>query len=367
MAFRYGIEHETAFINAQGQFADYLNTPFEDYAQIIEPLPKHDGDYPMLRVGDAGIKLKRWYIEGFERFADDGQVISCAPKGIEIRTTIHESISGVVSELAESFQLMTTEAARSGYRPALVSYHPFHKVFKPEPPLSAFELKRRQGSPEKQTANIPMLTQGPDLSLSCADFSVDETIYAARKLTAYSPYLIPFSFSSPFYAGDAWEGLSVRTYQRTGARPAVLAFIDDPAKQLQTNPSLTQMARVAAEAGRIEFKAFDSCSDFSLYGALLSLLKGVILDDTLPLSADVPDTVLHQYSAKFGFHDDNIYEKAGQVLSAASRALPEEEDRRNIDLLFNLLDQRAMPAGAMKQAFQQGTSIEDVMLAQYAL
>ena len=101
--FSYGIEHEIAFLNSDGVFADFSNTPFSAFDAIIARLPLYDGDYPQLRVGDAGIKVKRWYIEGFERFDDDENVIDCPPKGIEIRTTIHSSIAGAVDELTESF------------------------------------------------------------------------------------------------------------------------------------------------------------------------------------------------------------------------------------------------------------------------
>lgn len=365
MNFRYGIEHETAFINQQGKFADYNNTPFDDFDRIISRLPKHESDYPMLRVGDAGIKLKRWYIEGFERFSDDGKVTGCNPKGIEIRTTIHHSIDSTLQELEQSFKLLIVEAEKEGYRPALISYHPFNEVFEPEPPLSPFELKRRQSSPEKRTANIPMMTQGPDLSLSCSELAADDVIYAARKLTAYSPYIIPFSFSSPFYNGAAWNGLSVRTYKRTGARPAAMAFINEQQKLLDTTPSLTQMARVEEEVGRIEFKAFDSCGDFRMYAALLALLKGIILDDTLPLASDTPDTLLHQHSAQYGFDDDQIRKQASVILEAAYHALPDESDRQRLDNLFTLAEMKVMPAQRMKQAFLEGASIESIMLGQY--
>ena len=154
-----------------------------------------------------------------------------------------------------------------------------------------------------QTAEIVMLTYGPDLSFSCAEWDTDQNIDIGRKLTYYSPYILPFSFSSPFYGGEVWDGLSVRTYFRTGPRPACMVFIDEPDKMIDSVPSLTQEARVPAEAGRIEFKAFDSCCDFSLYAALLALLKGLALDDTLPGRATVPDTALHQHVARVGFKD----------------------------------------------------------------
>ena len=109
--FYFGVEHEVAFINNRGEFADFSCTKFDDFNQIIQKLPIYMDDYSQLRIGDAGIKQKRWYIEGFERFADSEKVIDCIPKGIEIRTTIHSTIQGVIAELSNSFELLRHVAA----------------------------------------------------------------------------------------------------------------------------------------------------------------------------------------------------------------------------------------------------------------
>src|SRR5947209_4822631 len=97
--FCFGIEHEVAFLNKEGRFADYSCTKFADFNQIIERLPIYSSDYPTLRTGGDGIRKKRWYIEGFERFADSEKIIEYIPKGIEIRTTIHSDIHSAVTEL----------------------------------------------------------------------------------------------------------------------------------------------------------------------------------------------------------------------------------------------------------------------------
>ena len=72
--------------------------------------------------------------------------------------------------------------------------------------------------------NYAMLTYGPDLNISVAGLSCERVIDIGRKLTYYSPYIVPFSYSSPFYQGCLWQGLSVRTFLRTGRRPAVMAL-----------------------------------------------------------------------------------------------------------------------------------------------
>ncbi len=362
MKFTFGLEHEVAFRNAQGDFADFTNTTFADFAQIIDQLPIFDTDYPQLRVGDAGIKLKRWYIEGYERFLDSEDVIDCLPKGIEIRTTPHPSIQGVITELNESYERLRKVAESFGFSPVCTSFNPHQTVFKPDPPLNPYEHRRRLASPEMQTAEIVMLTYGPDLSFSIAEADTEQNIDIGRKLTYYSPYILPFSFSSPFYGGEMWDGLSVRTYFRTGPRPACMVFLDDPDKMIDSAPSLTQEARVPAEAGRIEFKAFDSCCDFSLYAALLALLKGLALDHSLPGRATVPDSTLHQHMARVGFKDDGIWQQTGRVLAAAKKALGNDPDAELLTPLDQILATRETQAERMVRAFREKGSIAAILL-----
>jgi gamma-glutamyl:cysteine ligase YbdK (ATP-grasp superfamily) len=363
--FFFGIEHEVAFFNQQGQFADFSCTSFAEFNQMIEQLPLYPNDYAQLRIGDAGIKKKRWYIEGFERFVDSEKVIDCAPKGIEIRTTIHTSIQGAIAELSESFALLRQVAARSGFIPVLTSFNPHLGAYEPIPPLNDYELSRRRASPEKQTANLPMVTYGPDLNISMTRSTPEQLIDIGRKLTFYSPYLVPFSFSSPFYQGKLWQGLSVRTYLRTGVRPAVMVFLENSADLINSNPSLTKIARISAEVGRIEFKAFDSCDDFEMYAALLALLKGIILDNSLLERATVPNPELHQQAARQGFKDEVIRQNATQVLRAAEVALARDPDVHLLRPLHMVLERRETLADRLVQAFKQLGTLEQALQQTY--
>src|ERR1051326_489524 len=181
----FGIEHEVAFLLPDGQFADWTNPSFEDFAQIVADLPLYPQDYPQLRIGDAGIKVKRWYVEAYERFDEAGQPTVCLPKGIEIRTTIHPTILGAVEELTTSFYSLRERAAVAGFVPVPISFHPYRTTFPFEPPLNGYEQARRLQSPEKQTAHLPMLTYGPDLNLSFPDLGQTAIIDLGRKLTYY--------------------------------------------------------------------------------------------------------------------------------------------------------------------------------------
>ena len=364
--FYFGIEHEVAFLNHEGKFADFSRTKFADFNQIVEKLPTYPSDYPQLRVGDAGIKEKRWYIEGFERFEDSENVIECVPKGIEIRTTINSTIQNAINELSESFSLLHETAADFGFSPVLVSFNPYYAVFEPQPPLNDYEIKRRQTSPEKQTAHIPMLTYGPDLNISVSGLSTEGVIDIGRKLTYYSPYIVPFSYSSPFYQGTLWDGLSVRTFIRTGKRPAVMVFVEKPEQLINSVPSLTKIARIPAEVGRIEFKAFDSCDDFRIYAALLALLKGLVLDKTLLGRATIPDAEKHQISAKEGFDNQDILATARQVLQASEVALADDPDVELLAPLKVMLEKRETPAHKLIEVFNRVGSIQEALLHTYS-
>ncbi|WP_373530862.1 glutamate-cysteine ligase family protein [Nostoc sp.] len=363
--FFFGIEHEVAFLNKEGKFADFSHTKFADFNQIIERLPTYPSDYPQLRVGDAGIKKKRWYIEGFERFANSDQVIDCHAKGIEIRTTIHSDIQGAITELSESFNLLREVAASFGLSPVLVSFNPYKSVFEPQPPLNDYEIKQLQAYPDEQTANIHMVTYGPDLNISVADLSTENVIDIGRKLTYYSPYIVPFSYSSPFYNGGLWDGLSVRTFIRTGKRPAALVFIHKQEQLINSIPSLTKIARIPAEVGRIEFKACDSCDNFFIYAALLTLLKGLVLDKTLLGRATVPDAALHQVSAKEGFDNEDIFGNATKVLQAAEVALVDDPDVDFLTPLKVLLAKRKTRSHELIEMFYRVGSIEEVIRQTY--
>jgi gamma-glutamyl:cysteine ligase YbdK (ATP-grasp superfamily) len=363
--FYFGIEHEVAFLNREREFADFSQTKFSDFNKIIQKLPIYDTDYPQLRVGDAGIKEKRWYIEGFERFVDSEKVIECVPKGIEIRTVIHSSIQSAIAELTESFNLLREVADDFGFSPVLISFNPHRTIFQPQPPLNEYEIKRRQASPEKITADIPMLTYGPDLNISLLNLPWERVIDIGKKLTYYSPYILPFSYSSPFYEGELWQGFSVRTFYRTGKRPAVMVFMEKPEQLIKSVPSLTKIARIPAEIGRIEFKAFDSCDDFSIYAGLLALLKGLVLDEELPGRAIVPDKQLHEFSAQFGFENEEILENAKKVMQAAETALQDDPDINFLTPLKDILEKRESKSHELIKLYHQLGSIEEALNQTY--
>ncbi|MFV9503416.1 MAG: glutamate--cysteine ligase [Oscillochloridaceae bacterium umkhey_bin13] len=362
--FAFGIEHEVAFIRADGQFADYTNTSFTEFDQLIRQLPLIPTDYPDLYVGDAGIRKKRWYIEGIERFDDAGVLMSFDAKGIEIRTTVHPTIQGAVAELAASYAHLDEMARAAGFTSVALAFHPFRTSYAYDPPLTAYERQLHVDEPEYQTDHLPMVTFGPDLNLSCTAWSAAEIIDLGRKLTYYSPAIVPFSLNAPIYDGKRWDGYSVRTAIRTGARPAVRVYLADDADLISSTPILTKRARNVREVGRVEFKACDSCGDVGLYAGLLALLKGLALDTSLPGRATTPDAAAHERVARSGFTDDAIARHCAEVLAAAMAALGNDPDAALLAPLVVALEQRSCPAQAVLAELAQAGSVTH-LLAQY--
>jgi hypothetical protein len=356
--FRYGIEHELALLHADGSFADFTDLAFDDLQAVVDALPEDPADYPDLRVGDQGIKRKRWYVEGYERFDDEGRLVRCDPKGLEIRTRIHDSVEAAVAAVRDDAARMEIELARRGLCSAAVGFNPLRSEYPIEPPLGEWERAHRLGSPEERTAHLHMTTYGPDLNLSCAGLGPAALVDIGRKLTHYSPWLVPLSFSSPFRDGAPWGGLSARTHFRTGQRPAVMVFLAGEEGQVAADPSLTQVARLAAEVGRIEFKAFDACPDVALYGELLSLLTGLVLDTTLPGRRTTPDTEAHRHVARVGLDDDAVHAGTGALLDAAESALAgRAADLARLDALRGRWSRRECPATAMLARYAAGDPV----------
>lgn len=365
--FTFGIEHEVAFFAPDGQFSDYCHPlSFPAFSAMIDRLPKYAGDYPQLIIGDAGIRVKRWYLEGLERFDASGQLLTCLSKGIEIRTTLHSTIQSAIQELTQSFQMLCTEALADGFTPVLTSLNPYRTEFVPDPPFNPYEEALLNLSPEDRSALLSMLTYGPDLSISVQDLSTEAILDLGRKYTFYSPFLVPFTFSSPFYDGVLQpDMLSMRTYLRTGLRPSVLVFLEHAAEMQESNPSLTKRARVPAEVGRIEFKACDSCEDFRLYAALLAVLKGLALDTSLTGRSQTPERALHQRAARKGFFDAELAAEAEKVLSAASHALEGDPDALLLAPLFALLRNYAPLSSRLIAAYQAHPSVAETLRQTY--
>ena len=334
--FLFGIEHEVAFLNKAGKFADFSNISLVDFQQIIATLPENEGEE--LYRDSYGIKGKKWYIEGMERFDEQGNFRYLTPKGIEIRTGVHDNITDCIKELAESYKMLCETAERFDLTPFQTSFHPFLSSFEPEPPLNAYEKAFYKLHLAREFPHIYMLSYGPDLNISVAGWSKEKNVDFGKKLIYYSPYIIPFSFSPCFYQGKIWKGKSIRSFFRNGDRQAVRIYVETAAEMMNINPNPIKIAHSPSEIGRIEFKTLDACADFSIYASLLALLKGLALDNTLRKRAFLPSKYWHKVAARHGFESKRIVLGAEKIVFAAETALANDAERELLMPLFNLIE-----------------------------
>lgn len=331
--FCYGIEHEVAFTHKNGDFADFTNTSSEEFNAIIALLPYDEKETEKLYKNTHHIKYKKWYIEGMERFDEEKKFIRIIPKGIEIRTGIHHTIQDTIQELSQNYDLLCEKAKLFDFTPFQTSFNPQQTEFIIDIPMNVYEKEIYKYEYEREIPHIYMLTYGPDLNLSIPNWSVEKMWDLAQKFIYYSPFIIPFSYSPCLYEGKTWGGKSIRTFMRNGGRFAVRFFVEKSITKEVVNPNPIKIARTPHEIGRIEFKTFDSCADFTTYSALFALLKGIALDDTLLGRAVLPSIHWHKTSGLYGFENLAIYSGAKVVLQAAKKALIHHEEANLLNLL----------------------------------
>jgi hypothetical protein len=347
---RFGVEAEFALVGPDGELRDFATLSYRQASSIVERLG--DGDHPDLVRGDLGIKHGRWYVEGDERFDDGGRLLDCVPKGIETRTRPQAGIPATVAALDAQTAALAAAAWHDHLRLASIGWNPHRPGYRPDPPYNRWEREMRRRHAEYLAADVYMLSYGPDVNLSSPDWDDAAAVDVGRMLTAYSPALVPFSFSAPFVRGRPFGGLSYRTYRRTGRRPAVRVFVDpDRVPRRQPSPPLVHPARIPAERGRVEFKAFDAPPEPALYPALLAVVAGVAADRTLPGRLDRPDRAAHRRAALAGFDAPEVAEVAAQVLRTARRGLRGTGWASLLDPLDASLSVHRTPAHAMIEAY----------------
>ena len=97
----------------------------------------------------------------------------------------------------------------------------------------------------------------------------------------------------------------------------------------------------------------------------MALLKGLMLDKTLPGRTLVPDQEMHQHSARFGFGQADLRAGAQAALNAAAEALVGDPDAHYLEPLYDALRHQITPAHRQRQAFSKTNSIEVALRATY--
>ena len=102
-----------------------------------------------------------------------------------------------------------------------------------------------------------------------------------------------------------------------------------------------------------------------MYGALLALLKGLILDKTLQGRATIPDPNLHQISAKEGFDNVDIFANAAKLLQVAEISLGDDSDVHLLTPLKDMLAKRRTKSHELIEAYQRVGAIEEALKQTY--
>lgn len=359
--WKFGIEHEIPLI--KNRFLDYRNLDLDILNKVVQKFPVHQDDYPYLRIGDLGIKVKRLYIEGLEIFDKDGYLIKQYPKGFELRTPLSNQIKDISKYLYEDFQIIRKELLKFKIYPTFISFNPYLDKVNIKINLHQYERKLRREDPGRKTAPFTLLTFGPDLNISFTDLDDNDVLNIVQKLNYYTPFIIPFSFSSPFYKNKLWIGQSVRCFLRLKIRTAVCGFIKNKnlINKFKKYWLLTEN-RINPEIRRIEYKAFDTIEDLKIYQGLLALLKGLILDNKLSDRTTILNQNLIKESTIYGFDSKIIHDGAYEVLSRAKEALKKDNDRFYLDVLFRNLKEKINLSKLMIEEYKKYKSIEKVLL-----
>ena len=374
---RCGIEFEYLLVDAEGtttpgRVRDYSNLP---YARIAEWLAERPGtDDPALATGDLGIKRGYWYLEGDERFHPDGRFRTLEVKGVEIRTPVRPTVAEAVQFLLKTERQLQARLRPHGLRLAIAGFNPERAHYTFDPPLNPWEQALRQQHRAYDGSQVSTLSFGPDINLCGPGWSAWRSLQAARKLHRCAPYIVPFSFSSPFQAGGLWAGLSRRTWARAPHRPAVKLYLGpQDVSAVQGHSALVHPARLPGESGRLEFKAFDAVLSAPLLQACGDLLVGLCLDRRAEVTRlgdpeDPPDIAIYRRAAVAGWRDEPIRCVAQQLLEHAARALRSHGiDDSALELLQRQLDLRRTPAEDLRaQGLRNGHGYQPGGLTQFS-
>jgi hypothetical protein len=340
---KVGIEQEFVFIDSEGRYLDGENADYATFSQIVAELPEHEGDEDYLECKSLEQFPKRCYVEGFERHDVCGTRIDTLPKGLEIRTLPHADVVGVVREFRQTYGEIMRIARRQGLSPVLTSRHPFKTRLALDSQVGIEERAVRTEA-ELALATRAMLSHGLHVNVSFAGSSAANMQDLAEKVNYYMSCIIPWSFSSPFYEGRAFDGLCCRNHFRAETR---------------------RMVDVHDRKGALvlEFRGFDACGDARLLTAVLELYCGFLQDSHLAGRMASQDAEQIRRSSRKGFGDPELKAAGGQVLQAARAARPEASDSWH--LLETMLAGNDSYASRMLLSFEASASILESISGQY--
>lgn len=312
---KIGCEQEFSFKNARGEYLDFTNSNYQLFSEIVEEFPLVPGDEQVFDCKSLETAPKRCYVEGVERHDESGNLLATDPKGLELRTTPHTNIDELINEFRSSFRAMTHLCKKRGLHPLLISRNPFTSKPSLQVPFNHKELSLRTEG-QLNIALRSLLTPGFHINISVAGYDLEQTTDLAEKINYYMPYIIPYTFSSPFIDGKLTEFQSTRNLMRASKRQ--LTSVDN---------------RKGCHV--VEFRGYDPVGQVGILRAILYLTRGLVLDTRLNGRSEQQNAEMLQQVSKHGFSPATVRAAAFEVLNAVKSALG--DDAHEVDLLFEML------------------------------
>jgi carboxylate-amine ligase len=342
--YHFGIEAEYLLVDSetfrplwhQDLEFEPLNAALERIP--VEDLPALDG----LELEPPHRKLMPFVVEGYHLPSPELSPRDLLPKGIEIRTPVCSSIETCLESLQVLHARMQSAIGQLGYRAVSMSHHPTADRF--EGPQN----KRRHDF--WQWAMQAMVTYGPDVNVSLPPDLNERLDFADlhAKVNYYAPALTALSLASPFYLGRLWEirgrvGKSIRTYRRSVIAPAI-----------ELHPH---------EAGRLEYKTFETSHRLEDFHAYFLLWLELLLDQTLQGRASEQTRIYDLGAvARDGLAAETIRERASEVLDRAPGVLAARGfDPGPLESFHLRLETGRLPADDLIDLFEFEQSIPGVL------
>jgi carboxylate-amine ligase len=342
--FHFGIEAEYLLVEAESfRPLWYHDLEFEALNAAMEAIPI--GDLPPLdglELEPPHRKLMPFVVEGYHLPSPEMSPRDLLPKGIEIRTPVCTSIENCLECLRVLHHRMQGALAELGYRAVSMSHHPTADRF--EGPQN----KRRHDF--WQWAMQAMVTYGPDVNVSLPSELNDRLDFADlhAKVNYYAPALTALSLASPFYLGQLWKirgrvGKSIRTYRRSVIAPAI-----------ELHPQ---------EAGRLEYKTFETTHRLEDFHAFFLLWLELLLDDGLHGRASEQSRIYDLGAvARDGLAAETVRDRAAEVLDRAPRLLEGQGfDPRPLGPFRHRLETGRLPADDLIDLYERQQSIPAVL------
>jgi len=301
--FHFGIEAEYLLVDSE-TFRPlwHQDLRFEELNGALETIPFEDMP-PLdgLDLEPPHTKLMPFVVEGYHLPSPEMSPRDLLPKGIEIRTPVCRSIETCLESLRLLHERMQDSIGELGYQAVSMSHHPTADRF--EGPQN----KRRHDF--WQWAMQAMVTYGPDVNVSLpAELNVRlDFADLHAKVNCYAPALTALTLASPFYLDRLWKirgrvGKSIRTYRRSVIAPAI-----------ELHPE---------EAGRLEYKAFETTNRLEDFHAFFLLWLELLLDDGLGGRAS-DQTRIYDLGAvgRDGLAAETVRDRAAEVLDRAPSVL----------------------------------------------